>query len=61
MFEGDTSLGLPEVTEVRIAFPGDRAFESYETALANVRSAQLPPTTELPLQQAMLDLSLIPI
>lgn len=58
MFEGDTSLGLPEVTEVRIAFPGDRAFESYETALANVRSAQLPPTTELPLQQAMLDVLL---
>lgn len=58
MFEGDESLGLPEVADVRIAFPGDRAFESYETALANIRSAPLPPTTELPLQQAMLDVLL---
>jgi len=58
MFEGDESLGLPEVADVRIALPGDRAFESYETALANIRSAPLPPTTELPLQQAMLDVLL---
>ncbi len=55
MFEEGGSLGLPEVTAVRIAIPGDRAFRSYEAALANVRSPALPVGTDLPLQQAMLD------
>ncbi len=55
MFEEGTSLGLPEVTDVRIAIPGDRAFQSYETAIANVRSSALPVGTDLPFQQAMLD------
>ena len=58
MYEGGELLGLPEVSAVRIAFPGDRAFASYETALANVRSAPLPADTELPPQQAMLDVVL---
>jgi len=58
MYEGGVALGLPEVTAVRIAIPGDRAFASYETALANVRSAELPASTDLPLQQAMLDVLL---
>ena len=55
MFEAGTSLGLPEVTDVRIAIPGDKAFQSYEMALANVRSPALVAGTDLPPQQAMLD------
>ena len=58
MYEGGAALGRPEITSVRIAIPGDRAFTSYETALTNVRSEPLPASTELPLQQAMLDVIL---
>jgi hypothetical protein len=58
MYEGSRSLGFPEVTAVRIAIPGDRAFQSYEAALANVLSPPLPDEVELPPQQAMLDVLL---
>ncbi|MGE3707839.1 MAG: HupE/UreJ family protein, partial [Vicinamibacterales bacterium] len=58
MYEAGTSLGFPTVAATRIAIPGDRAFQSYEAAIANVLSAPLPPDTELPLQQAMLDVLL---
>ena len=58
MYEGNVNLGFPEITAVRIAIPGDRAFQSYEAALANVVSPPLAPDVELPLQQAMLDVLL---
>ena len=58
MLEGGVNLGFPTVEAVRIAIPGDRAFQSYETALANVLSAPLAPDIELPFQQAMLDVLL---
>ncbi|MDH3206392.1 MAG: HupE/UreJ family protein [Gemmatimonadota bacterium] len=58
MLEGGVNLGFPTVEAVRIAIPGDRAFRSYETALANVLSAPLAPDIELPFQQAMLDVLL---
>lgn len=58
MYEGDRPLGFPEVRATRIAIPGDRAFQSYEVALANVLSPRLPDDTELPPQQAMLDVLL---
>ena len=58
MFEDGESLGRPQLGAVRIAIPGDRAFASYDRALANVRSAPLPEDIELPVQQAMLDVLL---
>jgi hypothetical protein len=58
LYENDVDLGFPEVSAVRIAIPGDQAFRSYETALANVLSEPLPANVELPLQQAMLDVLL---
>jgi hypothetical protein len=58
MHEGSRNLGYPEVEAVRIAIPGDRAFETWEGALANVLSPPLPADVELPLQQAMLDILL---
>lgn len=58
VFEDGRSLGPPEVGAVRIAIPGDRAFVSYERALANVRSEPLSDGVELPPGQAMLDVLL---
>lgn len=58
MFEDGESLGRPEVAAVRVAIPGDRAFVSYERALANVRSEPLPDAVELPPAQAMVDVLL---
>ena len=58
MLEGSVNLGIPRVAAVRIAIPGDRAFRSYETALATVLSDPLPANVELPPQQAMLDVLL---
>ena len=57
-FEDGESLGRPRVRAVRVAIPGDRAFVSYERALANVRSEPLPDAVELPPGQAMLDVLL---
>jgi hypothetical protein len=58
MFEGDSVLGLPVVAATRISLPSDPSFASYETALAHVRGTPLAPDTELPLEQAMLDVLL---
>jgi hypothetical protein len=58
MFEGDRSLGRPSTSAVRVAIPGDRAFRSWERALANVRSEPLGPNIQLPPQQAMVDVLL---
>jgi len=58
MLENGVDLGRPDVTAARIAIPGDRAFRSYDEALANVTSDALPDAIELPLQNAMLDVLL---
>ncbi len=58
MFENGIALDRPTVSAVRVAIPGDRAFRSYETALANARAAPLPNNIGLPIQQAMLDVLL---
>ena len=58
MFEGGVSIGFPTVVASRIAIPGDRAFMSYESALAGVLSPPLDETIDLPLQQAMFDVLL---
>jgi hypothetical protein len=58
MYEGGVSIGFPTVAASRIAIPGDRAFVSYETALAGVLSPPLAETIDLPLQQAMFDVLL---
>ena len=58
MYEGGESLGYPEVVASRVAIPGDGAFRSYETALANVLSPPLANDVDLPLEQAMFDVLL---
>ena len=58
MLENGRPLGRPTIAATRIAIPGDRAFASWEEALAGVRSPPLGPGIELPPQQAMLDVLL---
>lgn len=58
MLEGSRDLGRPDVAATRVAIPGDRAFRSWETALANVHSEPLAPGIDLPPQQAMVDVLL---
>jgi hypothetical protein len=58
MFENGEDLGRPTATDVRVSSPGDRAFATYDRALANVRSGLLPAGIELPPQQAMVDVLL---
>ena len=64
LFENDTRLATPEIAAIRIALPSNPAFESYETALANIQSPPLPSrdnpgpdgrAIQLPWQQAVLD------
>ena len=58
MYEGSELLARPVVAAVRIAISGDRAFRTYDEAIANVLSAPLSDNIELPPQQAMLDVLL---
>ncbi len=58
MLENEEALERPVVAAVRVAIPGDRAFLTWEGALANVRSDRLSDGIELPPQQAMLDVLL---
>ena len=55
LYEGDTPLGPPRLAAVRVALPSDRAFATFESALAGVTGPPLPPETVLYWNQAMLD------
>ena len=55
LYEEDRRVTESRVGAIRISLPADQSFESYERALANVRSAPLPPDTELYWDQGLLD------
>ena len=55
IFEGDTPLGRPVVTGVRVSLPSDRSFATYDSALAGITGPALAPDTTLYWNQAMLD------
>jgi hypothetical protein len=55
IFENDVRLEWPEVTAIKISLPSDPSFETYETALAHVQGPLLAAGTQLPWQQAVLD------
>ncbi|HKK93689.1 MAG TPA: HupE/UreJ family protein [Longimicrobiales bacterium] len=58
-FEEDgRPLGDPRIVATRIERPSDRSFESFESALANVRAPMLPSDIQLPGPQALLDVLL---
>jgi hypothetical protein len=56
--EGDERLVRYDMANARISLPSDRSFDSYERALARVRGAKLPDTTQLYYNQGFLDLEL---
>jgi hypothetical protein len=58
IFEGGQRLDIVEIAATRISLPSDRSFDAYDEAVAHVRGPPLPAGTELPWQQAMLDVLL---
>ncbi len=58
VYADDQRLGAPTIGSVRAALPSSRAFATYDAALAEVMSAPLPVTTDVPWKQAMLDVML---
>ena len=55
LHEGDVSLGAPAIGAVRVSLPSDRSFASYDQALAHVSGPPLSNETDIPWDQAMLD------
>jgi hypothetical protein len=55
LYEGDRRVPGLTIVAVRASIPSDRSFAEYDTALAHFAAAPLPPGTELPWQQALLD------
>ena len=53
--ENGRLLSAPRLVATRVSLPSDRAFASWETALAHVTGPGLPPETQLVWQQGMLD------
>ncbi len=58
VFEGEMKLASPRVLATRISLPSDRSFGTYDGAVAHVTGPELPAATQLPWQQAMLDVIL---
>ncbi len=57
-FESGRQLPEGRIVATRISLPSDRAFGSYESALSRVLGAPLDPTTDVPWNQASLDVVL---
>jgi HupE/UreJ protein len=55
LYEGDTRLPKPRITEARVSLESDKSFASYAEALAHVSGTRLPNDTEVYWNQAMLD------
>ncbi len=58
LYEGDTRLVDGRIVATRISLPSDRSFATFDSAVAHVTGAPLPAATELPWNQAMLDVLL---
>ena len=56
--EGDERLTRYEMAEARISLSSDRSFDTYDRAVARVRGAKLPDTTQVYYNQGFLDLEL---
>jgi hypothetical protein len=55
IYENGQVLPAPVVRSVRAELPSNRAFSSYESALATVQSPRLPDSTQMVWEQGMLD------
>lgn len=61
-FEDGTRLPEEDVVAARVSLPSDRSFASYDAALASILGPPLPVETEVPWQQALMDVLLeVPI
>jgi hypothetical protein len=58
LFEDGRALPPARIAAARISLPSDRSFVSYGDALAHVTGGTLPEETQLPWQQALLDVLL---
>lgn len=56
-YENDRLLAL-RIVAVRASIPSDRSFDSFDAARDHIRGTPLPGGTQLPWQQALLDLEL---
>jgi hypothetical protein len=62
LYENGRELAEETIVAARVSLPGDRSFVSYDSALAVVTSAPLPPDTEVIWSQLRLDVLLeVPI
>jgi hypothetical protein len=57
LYEGERRVPLA-ILGVRASIPSDRSFDSFDAARAHVRGNALPAGTQLPWQQALLDVEL---
>lgn len=55
LFEEDDRLASPQIVGVRASLPSERVFTSYDSALVHTLGPPLPAETDVPWQQAMLD------
>jgi hypothetical protein len=59
VYEGDATLGKPQVLAARVSLPSDKSFQTYESALAHVTGAGLPIETDLYWRQGLLDVAFV--
>jgi uncharacterized membrane-anchored protein YitT (DUF2179 family) len=55
IYENDVRVSPPVLTAVRVSLPSDRSFVSYDDALAHLSGSRLPVNTDIPWDQAMMD------
>ena len=58
IYEEGRELAAGRIVATRVSLPSDRSFTTFDGALANMSAPPLPPSTELPWTQAMLDVQL---
>ena len=56
--EGSAPLGAPRFVRARVSLPSDRALVSYDSALQHLSDPRLPVETDIPWDQAMMDVLL---
>lgn len=54
-YEEGRQLGQPRLLTARVTLPSDRSFATFERAEAHLRGTRLPNTTQIPWQQALMD------
>jgi hypothetical protein len=57
IYEGSTRLLPPSGVRAIVSLPSDRSFVSYEDAAAHIERGALPPPTEIPWDQGLVDAS----